>query len=75
MKSRERCFQPAIRKKDLLEINNGDGVRVANIATSKNLIVTKFSYQNIHTHICTYEGEKHNQINHVLRQKTVFRYS
>ena len=45
------------------------GVRVVNVATSKNLVVksTMFPHRDIHKHIWTSpDGKTHNQINHIL---------
>jgi hypothetical protein len=36
---REDIFKPTIENEILHEINNGNGVRVVNFATSKNLVV------------------------------------
>jgi hypothetical protein len=51
------------------EIINGNGVRVVNLATSKNLTAksTMFSYRNIHKHNLTSPDKKtHDQIKHIL---------
>jgi hypothetical protein len=51
------------------EASNDNGVRVANFATSKNLIVksTTFPHCNIHKHTFTSpNGVTHNQIDNVL---------
>jgi hypothetical protein len=47
---REDIFKPRIENERLHEISNDNGVRVANFATSKNLIVksTMFPHCNIH---------------------------
>jgi hypothetical protein len=47
---REDIFKPIIGNEILHEVSNDNGVRVANFATSKNLIVksTKLPYRNIH---------------------------
>jgi hypothetical protein len=53
----------------LHEITNDNGVRVVNVATSKNLIVksTTFTHSNIHKF--TWEspdGKTHSQIEHII---------
>jgi hypothetical protein len=47
---REDIFKPTIENESLHEINDPNGVRVVNFATSKNLICksTMFSHPNIH---------------------------
>jgi hypothetical protein len=52
---REDIFKPTIGKESLHEINNDNGVRVVNIATSKTLIVksTMFPHRNIHKYTWT----------------------
>jgi exonuclease III len=47
---REDIFKPIIGNESVHEINNNNGIRVVNFATSKNLIVesTKFPHCNIH---------------------------
>jgi hypothetical protein len=49
--SREEIFKPTIGNDSLHEINNDNGVRVLNFATSKNLTVksTMFPHRNSHT--------------------------
>ena len=49
--------------------NSGNGVRIVNFVTSKNLVVksTIFPHRNIHK--CTWtspDGKTHNQIDHIL---------
>jgi hypothetical protein len=66
---REDIFKPKVEKECLNEISNGNGVRVVNFATSKNLIVknTMFPYSIIHKFIwASPDGNIHNQINHSL---------
>jgi hypothetical protein len=66
---RENIFKPTIGNESLHEISNDSGVRVVNIATSRNLVVksTMFPHRKIHkyTWACP-EGNTHNQIDHVL---------
>jgi hypothetical protein len=66
---REDTFKPTIGSESLHEINNDNGVKVINFATSKNLIVrsTMLPHQNIHTFTCTSaDGKTHNQFGHIL---------
>jgi hypothetical protein len=56
----------------LHEVNNDNGVRVTNFATSKNLIVngTTFPHHRFHKHTWTsLDAVTHNQIDHVLIDK------
>jgi hypothetical protein len=48
---KEDIFKPTVVNESLHEISNDNGVRVVNVATSKNLIVksTMFPPRNIHT--------------------------
>jgi hypothetical protein len=52
---REDIFKPTIGNESLHEISNGNGVRLVNFATSKNLRVksTMFSHRNIHGYTWT----------------------
>jgi hypothetical protein len=66
---REDIFKPTIRNESLHETSNDNGVRVVNVATSKNLVVksTMFPYRKIHKYTWTFpDGKTHNQIDHVL---------
>jgi hypothetical protein len=66
---RENVFKPTIGKESLHEINNDNGVRIVNFATSKNLVVksTMFPHRKIHKHTWTFpDGNTHNQIDQVL---------
>jgi endonuclease/exonuclease/phosphatase family metal-dependent hydrolase len=66
---REDIFKPTIGDERLHEISNDNGVRIANVATSKNLIVksTTFPHRNIHKFTWTYpDGKTHNQIYHIF---------
>jgi hypothetical protein len=66
---RDAIFKPTIRNDSLHEISTGNGVRVVNFATSKNLIVRNkmFSHRNIHKFSCiTPEGKSRNKIGHIL---------
>jgi hypothetical protein len=60
---KEDIFKPTIGS--LHEASNDNGVRVVNVATSKNLIVksTTFPHRDIHEHVWTApDGITHNQI-------------
>jgi hypothetical protein len=65
----ENIFKLTIGNESLQEINNDNGVRAVNFATSKNLVVksTMFPHCKIHKYTWTSpEGETHNQIDHIL---------
>jgi hypothetical protein len=68
--SREDIFKPTIGNESSHEISNDNGVRrVANFATSKNLIAksTMFPHRNINKFTWTSPDERtHNQIDHIL---------
>jgi hypothetical protein len=69
---REDIFMPIIGNENLHEFSHDNGVRVLNIATSKNLIFksTTFPHCDIHKYIWTFpDGFTHNQIDHVLTDK------
>jgi hypothetical protein len=57
---RKYIFNPAVGNESLHEISNDDGVRVVNLATSKNLTVksTVFPHCNIHRCTWTYPNRK-----------------
>jgi hypothetical protein len=58
-----------VGNESLHEISNGNGVRVVNFATLKNLIVksTMFPLRNIHKYTWTPpDGKTHNEICHIL---------
>jgi exonuclease III len=62
---REDIFKPTIGNESSHEINNDNGVRVVNLATSKNLIVTStmFPLRNIHKFTWTSpDGKTRNQL-------------
>jgi endonuclease/exonuclease/phosphatase family metal-dependent hydrolase len=66
---REDIFRPIIGNESLHEINNDNGVRLVNFATSKNLRVksTMFPRRNIHKYTWTSpDGKTYNQIDHIL---------
>jgi hypothetical protein len=69
---REDIFEPTVRNESVHEINNINGVRLVNVATSKNLIVKCMMFPHFSIHKYTWtspDGEKHNQIDHVLTDK------
>jgi hypothetical protein len=66
---KEDIFKPTIGNESLHETSNGNGVRLVNLATSKNLRVksTMFSHHNIHKYTWTApDGKTRNQIDHIL---------
>jgi hypothetical protein len=66
---RESTFKPTIGNKSLHQESNDNGVRVVNVATSKNLVVksTMFPQRNFHKYTWTFpDGKTHNQIDHIL---------
>jgi hypothetical protein len=69
---REGTFKPTIGNESLHEDSNDNGVRVVNVATSKNLVVksTMFPHRNIHKYTWrSPDGKTHNQIDHVLTDR------
>jgi hypothetical protein len=69
---REDIFKPVIGNESPHEASNGNGVRVVNFATSKNLIVknTTLPRRDIYKHTWTSpDGATHNQVHHVLIDK------
>ena len=66
---RENIFKLTIGNESLHQDSNDNGVRIANFATSKNLVVksTMFHHRNIHTYTWTSpDGKTHNQTDHIL---------
>ena len=66
---REDIFKPIIGQESLHQDSNDNGVRIVNLATSKNLVVksTMFPHRSIHKYTWTSpDGKTHNQIDHVL---------
>jgi hypothetical protein len=66
---RENIFKWTHENERLLQDSNDNGVRIINVATSKNLVVksTMFPHRNIHKYTWTSpDGQIHNQIDHVL---------
>jgi hypothetical protein len=61
---REDIFKLIIGNESLHEVRNDSGVRVVNLATSKNLTVksTTFQHCDIHKHTWTFNGVTHSQI-------------
>jgi hypothetical protein len=69
---RENIFKPTIGNDSLHQDNNYNGVRIANFATSKNLVVksTIFPRRNIRKYSWTSPvGKTHNQIDHILTDR------
>jgi endonuclease/exonuclease/phosphatase family metal-dependent hydrolase len=61
-----------LRNENLHEINNDNGVRLVNFATSKTLRVksTMFPHHNIHKYTWTSpDGRTENQIDHILVER------
>ena len=70
---REDIFKSTIGQDSLHQDINDNGVRLVNLATSKNLVVkrTMFPHRNIHKYIWTSpDGKTHNQIDHILIDRT-----
>jgi len=71
-KWRENIFKPTIGNESLHQDSNDNGVRILNIATSKNMVVksTMFPHRNIHKYTWTTPDWKtHNQIDHISIDK------
>jgi hypothetical protein len=69
---RENIFKPTTGNERLHETSNDNGFRVANFATSKNLVArsTMFPHRKIHKYTWTSpEGKTHNQIDHILTDR------
>jgi hypothetical protein len=69
---REDIFKPIIFDDGLHEVSNGNGVRVINFVTSKNLIIssTTFAHRDIPKHSWTSDRVTHNHIDHAVIDKT-----
>jgi hypothetical protein len=66
---REDITKPTIGNESLHEIINDNGVRVVNIATSKNLNIksTRFTHRNIRKFTWTSpDGKTHSKIDYIL---------
>jgi len=66
---KEDITRPEVRNESLYEISNNNGVRVVNVAKSKNLLVesTVFPYHNIYKYTWTSsKGKTHSQSDHIL---------
>ena len=66
---KENIFKPTIGNESLHQDSNDNGVRIANLAISKNLVVmsTMFPHQNTHKYTWTsHDGKTHKQIDHIL---------
>jgi hypothetical protein len=74
----ENIFKLTIGNESLREVNNDNGVRLVNFATSKNIVVksTMFPRRKIHKYTWTAaEGNTHNQTDHVLIEDGIQVYS
>jgi hypothetical protein len=66
---REDIFKPTIGNESLHEINNDNGVRLVNFATSKNLTVQSMMFPHCDIHKYTWtspDGKTHKQTDHIL---------
>ena len=65
---RENIFKPTIWNESLHQDSNDNGVRIVNLATSKNLVKSMmFPHRNINKYTWTsLDGKTHNQIDHTL---------
>jgi hypothetical protein len=66
---RERMFSVRqLGNESLHQDSTDNGVRIVNIATSKNLVVKSqmFQHRNIYKYTWTSDGQTHNQIDHIL---------
>jgi hypothetical protein len=69
---REDIFKPTFGNESLHEINSDNGVKLVNVATSKNLRVksTMFPHRKIRKYNWTFpDGKTHNQIDSILIDK------
>ena len=68
----EDIFKPTIGNENLHQDSNDNGVRIVNVATTKNLVVksTVFSHRNLHKYTwISPDGKTHNQIDHILTDR------
>jgi hypothetical protein len=66
--ARQNNFKQTIGNESLHQDSNNNGVRIVNVATSKNLVVksTMFQHRNIHKYTWTSpDGQTNNQIDHI----------
>jgi hypothetical protein len=66
---RESIFKPAIGNGSLHQDCNDYGVRIVNLATSKNLVVKSTMFVHLNIHKCNWsssDGKKHNQNDNIL---------
>ena len=66
---RENIFKPTIDNESLHQDSHGNGVRIVNFATSKNLVVksTMYPHRNFHKYTWTFpDWNTHYQIDHIL---------
>jgi hypothetical protein len=69
---RKDISKPTIGNESSHEINNDNGIRVLNFATSKNLVFgsTIFPHRSIHKYTWTSpDGKTHDQIVHILIER------
>jgi hypothetical protein len=72
--SREEIFKPTVGNKSLHQINNDNGGRVENFATSKNLVAKSTMLPHFKMNKLTWaspDGKTHNQIDHLLIENAV----
>jgi hypothetical protein len=66
---REDIFKPTIGNESLYALNNDNGVRVVNFATSKNLTGKSIMFPHLDIHKVTWTSpdvRTRNQIDHIL---------
>jgi hypothetical protein len=66
---REDIFKPTIGNKSLHRINNDNGVRVVNVATSKSFTVKSTMFPHCNVHKFTWsspDGKNRTQIDHII---------
>jgi hypothetical protein len=69
---REDIFKPTIGNGSLYKTSNGNGIRVVNFATSKNITVksTMLPHCNTHKYVSMFpDGEIHSQIDRMLSHR------
>jgi len=65
---RENILKPTIGNESLLQVSNGNAVRIVNFATSKNLVVKSIMFLHLDIQKYTWtspDGKTHNQIDHI----------
>ena len=69
---RENIFKPTTENESLQQYSNDNGDRLANSATTKNLVVksTRFPYRDINKYTWTSpDGKNHSQVHHILKDR------